>query len=46
MRTEKNATKVYDEVWDALQVWYDRARWEKLGVKTLVDPKSLKLAQV
>ncbi len=46
MRAEKNATKVYDEVWDALQAWYDSGRWEKLGVKTLVDPRSLKLAQV
>ena len=46
MKKEENAAKVYDEVWDALQDWYDKGRWTKLGVKTLVEPSTLKLARV
>lgn len=41
-RKEPQAARVYDEVWDALVLWWEGGRWEKLGMKALVDPTTIK----
>lgn len=42
MEREPNATRVYDEVWDALALWWKGGRWDKLGMEALVDPTTLR----
>lgn len=42
MQKSKNAVKVYDEVWVALEGWWDGGRWTKLEMKAEINPKSLR----
>lgn len=42
MQKSTNAVKVYDEVWMALEKWWDGGRWTKLGMTAAINPKSLR----